>query len=52
MALIANANRDPKKGRPFRPEHFNPYVGRRTAGVPITPDNIGMLKAFVKGGDR
>jgi hypothetical protein len=24
-ALIANANRDPKKHRPFKPADFNPY---------------------------
>ena len=53
MALIANATRDPKKGRSFRPDHFNPYVRRRTMGVPITPDNIGLLKAaFVVRGRR
>jgi hypothetical protein len=34
-ALIANANRDPKKGRPFKPSDFDPYARetrrRRTA---------------------
>lgn len=26
MALIANVNRDPKKGRAFRPPDFDPYA--------------------------
>jgi len=25
MALLANVNRDPKKGRAFRPSDFDPY---------------------------
>ncbi len=25
LCLIANVNRDPKKGRPFSPDDFNPY---------------------------
>ncbi|HRR86593.1 MAG TPA: hypothetical protein P5316_16400 [Phycisphaerae bacterium] len=33
--LIANANRDPKKGRPFKPSDFDPYAraDRRSARV-------------------
>ena len=50
-ALIANANRDPKKSRPYKPADFNPYAksdtkGRR--GIPITPANIELLKVLVK----
>ena len=56
--LIANANRDPKKTRPFRVEDFNPYVsacGHARAGgrepaevIEVTRDNIGLLKqAFI-----
>ena len=26
MAMIANVNRDPKKGRAFRPSDFDPYA--------------------------
>jgi len=47
LALIANANRDPKKGRRFKPADFNPFAPRRKAGVPLTADNIGLLKRFV-----
>lgn len=28
MALMANANRDPKKGRRLRPEDFDPFAAR------------------------
>ena len=31
LALIANANRDPKKSRVFKPEDFHPYMGRKAA---------------------
>lgn len=26
MALLANLNRDPKKGKPFKPSDFNPFI--------------------------
>jgi len=44
-ALLANAHRDPKKGRPFRVDDFNPY-GRETSGqaIEVTRDNIGTLR--------
>ena len=50
MALIANVNRDPKKGRAFRPADFNPYLIGRRGGIRITVGNIGLLKRLVKGG--
>lgn len=25
MALLANLNRDPRRGKPFRPSDFNPF---------------------------
>ena len=53
LALIANANRDPKKGRAFRPSDFNPYArGKGRKGLPITKANIGVLRqVFVKKKD-
>ena len=35
LAMIANVNRDPKKGRPFKPADFDPYArhDRRSARV-------------------
>ena len=48
-ALIANANRDPKKGRAFKPADFDPY--RHHGGddvVEVNETTIGLLKeAFV-----
>jgi len=54
MALIANAHRDPKKGRAFRPDDFNPYAPgpARAGGIPIRADSIGLLKRLVKGEKR
>jgi len=49
-ALIANANRDPKKHRPFKPDDFNPYAERRKRAnaIEVTPETIGLLRsAFV-----
>lgn len=47
MALIANVNRDPKKGRPFTPDDFNPYAAERDTGTRITADNIDVLQAWL-----
>jgi hypothetical protein len=47
LAMIANAHRDPKKSRAFRPSDFNPFAGKRKRGIPVTPENISMLKALV-----
>jgi len=52
MALIANAHRDPNKGRAFRPDDFNPYAARRKTGIPVRADSIGLLKQLVKGEKR
>ena len=43
-SLIANCNRDPKKGRAFKPSDFNPYEGKPDEAIEITPENIGSLK--------
>ena len=48
LAMIANAHRDPKKTRAYRPSDFSPFEKRRKRGIPITPDNIGVLKALVR----
>jgi len=29
LALLANAHRDPKKGRPFQPADFNPHLRQK-----------------------
>jgi hypothetical protein len=53
LAMIANAHRDPKKTRAYRPSDFSPFEKKRKHGIPITPGNIGLLKeVFVDGGSR
>lgn len=50
LMINANANRDPKKHRPFRQEDFMPddlKEGiRRMAGFRLTPQNLHVLKPF------
>ncbi|HOQ06093.1 MAG TPA: hypothetical protein PKY88_12870 [Anaerohalosphaeraceae bacterium] len=48
MALIANVNRDPKKGRPFKPEDFNPYA-RKSRVIVLTKKNFGLLRDLFIG---
>jgi hypothetical protein len=47
-AIIANAHRDPKKSRPFKPADFNPHLDpkkeRRREAIVITKGNMGVLK--------
>ena len=48
-AMIANANRDPKKKpSPFTPDDFNPMVrrDRKSGAVSVTKENIGDMKAM------
>ena len=53
LAMIANAHRDPKKTRAYRPSDFSPFEKKRKQGIPITPGNIGLLKeVFVDGGSK
>lgn len=51
MALIANVNRDPKKGRPFKPSDFNPYVSKKrcTDVIVVTQENVSLLKQAFMG---
>ena len=44
MALIANANRDPKKTRAFKPADFDPYAQRVSSGA--TSDLSGLRAVF------
>lgn len=45
LAMLANVNRDPKKGRAFKPTDFHPMpeTKRRTEPPPLKGE-IGMLK--------
>ncbi|MEQ9616666.1 MAG: hypothetical protein RLN60_01385 [Phycisphaerales bacterium] len=46
MALIANANRDPKKTRAFKPSDFDPFAGRQSD----TTNDMTALRALFTGG--
>ena len=56
IALLANAHRDPKKGRTYRIEDFDPYscaARRRQTGMKVTVENWdAFVNAFVQGGRR
>ena len=51
IAYMVNVHVMPKKGQEYSPDDFNPYKQKRRQGkgIPITAENIGMLKAMVKG---
>ena len=48
LALIANVNRDPKKGRALKPADFDPYAAKEQRDEAIEVTDMGVLKdAFV-----
>lgn len=49
MAVIANANRDPKRGRPLRPSDFDPFA--KPARTPTAAKvSVSVLKdVFIHG---
>jgi len=48
LALTANANRDPKKHRAFKPSDFDPFGRSPGEMIEVNRENIGTLKqAFV-----
>ncbi|MCE5327901.1 MAG: hypothetical protein LLG01_15955 [Planctomycetaceae bacterium] len=53
LALIANVNRDPSKGRAWRPCDFDPHTQARSQAIEVDSGNMGLLKqAFVKTKER
>lgn len=53
MALLANLNRDPKKGKPFRPSDFNPFTPQPPKIILHGEEMKEALKAaFCRGGAR
>jgi len=52
LAMLYNANRDPKRSRPKSPNDFHPYLVSHAAarrGVPITKAMLPLLrKVFCK----
>ena len=49
-AVVANANRDPKRGRPFKPSDFDPYVRQeRRQRVEADGESLALLKEALTG---
>lgn len=49
MALVANTQRDPKKGRPFRPGDFDPFARASDKRAQVIPAPVSVLKdVFIK----
>jgi hypothetical protein len=46
MALIANTQRDPRKGRPLRASDFDPFAARR---APVMADVSVLKDVFIDG---
>jgi len=45
LALIANAHRDPKKTRAFKPSDFDPFARRQSS----TTNDMAALRAMFQG---
>jgi len=50
LAMLFNANRDPKRQAPAGPADFHPYRKAGSKGIPLKAANIGILKAFARKG--
>ena len=50
MCLIANVNRDPRRGRAFRPADFNPFPVAAATAAPV--DMATLREAFGVVGER
>ena len=49
-ALVANANRDPKRSRPFKPADFDPYARQdKRERVIVDDESLAMLKEALTG---
>ena len=56
-ALFANAHRDPKKQRPFKPDDFNPYLDPRNRRerrkgdevIEVDTDTVSLMRAAFTG---
>jgi len=55
-ALIANANRDPKKHRPFKPADFDPYARQRrwdaSSKQTASKQDLRLLREALEGPQR
>ena len=52
LAAVWSGNQNLKKPRFFVPQEFNPYQKSPKRGIPITAENIGMLKMAILGNER
>ncbi|HUS47872.1 MAG TPA: hypothetical protein VM098_07125 [Phycisphaerae bacterium] len=49
-ALIANSNRDPRKGRAFHVEDFDPYSREQSHEIiEVTPETVGFYRQAFTG---
>jgi hypothetical protein len=53
-ALIANAHRDPKKHRPFKPNDFDPYarIGGRSSQKVADKQDLKLLREALEARPR
>lgn len=49
MALIANAHRDPRKGRAFKPSDFDPFANASAGKTAIRADVSVLKDVFIHG---
>jgi len=51
LAMLANCNRDPKKGRAFKPADFDPYErsDRKKDAIKITTETLPMMRQAFTG---
>ena len=50
MALLANLQRDPKKGQPFKPADFNPFAPKEKKKIVLRGADMkdALVAAFVR----
>ena len=49
MALIANAHRDPKKNKAFKPRDFDPFTRSNTSKPAIRADVSVLKDVYIHG---
>jgi len=43
-ALLVNVNRDRRKGRPAKPDDFNPYAHKQGTVIEVTKETMGRFR--------
>jgi len=49
MAVIANTNRDPKRGRPLKPSDFDPFARHARTTAPVKVPVSVLKDVFILG---